>query len=161
MAPTAQFRAALELGGKTATGIPVPDQIVESLGAGRRPPVTVTINGHSYPSTIASMGGRFMLPVSAENRSCAGVSAGDQLDVHIELDTKPRTVDVPADLAEAFGRDAAAKRRSTSCPTATSGATSCRSKAPSNPRRASAASRRRSPSSRASPKLSIAGITHA
>ena len=111
MAPTAQFRAILELGGKTATGIPVPDEVVESLGAGRRPPVTVTINGHSYPSTIASMGGRFMLPVSAENRSCAGVSAGDQLDVHIELDTKPRTVDVPADLAEAFGRDAVAKRR--------------------------------------------------
>ena len=47
MAPTAQFRATLELGGKTATGIPVPDQIVESLDAGRRPPVTVTINGHS------------------------------------------------------------------------------------------------------------------
>lgn len=111
MPPTARFRATIELGGKTATGIPVPDQVVERLGAGRRPPVTVTLNGHSYLSTIASMGGRFMLPVSAENRSCAGVSAGDQLDVHIELDTKPRTVDVPADLAEAFGRDDAAKRR--------------------------------------------------
>jgi hypothetical protein len=111
MAQTARFRATLELGGKTATGIQVPDRIVESLGAGRRPPVTVTINGHSYPSTVASMGGRFMLPVSAENRSCAGVAAGDEVDVHLELDTKPRTVDVPADLAEALGRHADAKRR--------------------------------------------------
>ncbi len=111
MAPTATFRATLELGGKTATGIQVPDGIVESLGAGRRPPVRVTIHGHSYPSTIASMGGRFMLPVSAENRSCAGVSAGDELDVRLELDTTPRTVDVPADLADALGRDTDAKRR--------------------------------------------------
>jgi hypothetical protein len=111
MAPTATFRATLELGGKTATGIEVPDGIVESLGAGRRPPVRVTIQGHSYPSTIASMGGRFMLPVSAENRSCAGVAAGDELDVRLELDTTPRTVDVPADLADALGRDTAAKRR--------------------------------------------------
>lgn len=111
MAPTATFRATLELGGKTATGIHVPDRIVESLGAGRRPPVRVTIQGHSYPSTIASMGGRFMLPVSAENRSCAGVSAGDDLDVQIELDTTPRTVEVPSDLADALGRDSDARRR--------------------------------------------------
>jgi hypothetical protein len=111
MAPTARFRATLELGGKTATGIHVPDHVVESLGAGRRPPVQATINGHSYPSTIASMGGRFMLPVSAENRSCAGVSAGDEVDVQVELDTNPRTVDVPTDLADALGRDADAKRR--------------------------------------------------
>jgi Bacteriocin-protection, YdeI or OmpD-Associated/Domain of unknown function (DUF1905) len=89
----------------------VPDRIVEGLGAGRRPPVRVTIHGHSYPSTIASMGGRFMVPVSAENRSCAGVSAGDELDVQLELDTTPRTVEVPADLADALGRDADAKRR--------------------------------------------------
>jgi hypothetical protein len=111
MAPTATFRATLELGGKTATGIQVPDRIVEILGAGRRPPVRVTIQGHSYPSTIASMGGRFMLPVSAENRSCAGVAAGDELDVRLELDTTPRTVDVPADLADALGRDTDAKCR--------------------------------------------------
>ncbi|HYJ70505.1 MAG TPA: YdeI/OmpD-associated family protein [Nocardioidaceae bacterium] len=111
MDPTARFRATLELGGKTATGIHVPDAVVESLGAGRRPPVQVTINGHSYPSTIASMGGRFMLPMSAENRSCAGVSAGDEVDVQLVVDTRPRTVDVPTDLAEALDREADAKRR--------------------------------------------------
>jgi hypothetical protein len=110
MAPTVIFRATLELGGKTATGVHVPDRVVESLGAGGRPPVRVTINGHSYPSTIASMGGRFMLPVSAENRSCAGASAGDELDIRVELDTTPRTVEVPSDLADALGRDAGAKR---------------------------------------------------
>lgn len=111
MAPTAQFRATVELGGKTATGIHVPDRIVESLGAGRRPPVKVTLNGHSYPSTIASMGGRFMIPVSAENRSCAGVAAGDEVNVRLALDTAPRTVGVPADLAEALDRAAGARRR--------------------------------------------------
>jgi hypothetical protein len=111
MPPAARFRATLELGGKTATGIHVPDRVVESLGAGRRPPVKVTIRGHSYPSTIATMGGRFMLPVSAENRSCAGVSAGDEFDVQVALDTKPRTVEVPTDLAEALDREADAKRR--------------------------------------------------
>jgi Bacteriocin-protection, YdeI or OmpD-Associated/Domain of unknown function (DUF1905) len=111
MAPTARFRARLELNGKTATGVAVPEPVVESLGAGRRPPVTVTINGHSYPSTVASMGGRFMLPVSAEIRSCTGVGAGDEIEVRLELDTRPRTVDVPADLAAALDRTADARSR--------------------------------------------------
>jgi len=106
-----RFRTTLVLGGKTATGVQVPDEVVTALGAGKRPPVRVTINGHSYPSTVASMGGVFMLPVSAENRAAAGIAAGDEVDVDIELDTEPRQVQVPADFAEALAADTPAGQR--------------------------------------------------
>ena len=103
------FRAVLELGGKTAAGIAVPPEVVTELGSGKRPAVTVTINGrHTYRSTVASMGGRFLLPVSAENRAAAGVAAGDEVDVTVELDTAPREVTVPPDLADALAEDAEA-----------------------------------------------------
>ncbi|HET8905615.1 MAG TPA: YdeI/OmpD-associated family protein [Ktedonobacterales bacterium] len=105
-----RFRATIELGGKTATGIQVPAEVVESLGAGKRPAVRVVINGYSYRSTVASMGGVFMLPVSAEVRERAGVSAGDEVDIEIELDAAPREVQVPADFAAALGHAAEAER---------------------------------------------------
>jgi hypothetical protein len=105
-----RFRTTIEQGGKTATGIRVPEEVVASLGAGKRPAVRVTIRGHTYRSTVASMGGVFMVGVSAENRASAGVAAGDQVDVDIELDTAPREVTVPPDFANALKRDAAAKR---------------------------------------------------
>ena len=104
-----RFRAVLVLGGKTATGVQVPDTVVDSLGAGKRPSVRVTINGYSYLSTVASMGGRFMLPVSAEVRERAGVVVGDEVDVQIALDTAPREVNVPADLSVALDREPEAK----------------------------------------------------
>ena len=84
-----RFRATLESNGKTATGIQVPDEVVETLGAGRKPAVRVSIAGHTYRSTIASRGGRYLLGVSAENRGRAGVAAGDELEVELELDTEP------------------------------------------------------------------------
>lgn len=105
----AKFRATLELGGKTATGIRVPAEVVESLGKGRKPPVRVTINGHTYRSSVAVMGGEYMVGVSAENRAAAGVKAGDELEVEMELDTAPREVTVPADLAEALDREPEAR----------------------------------------------------
>ena len=104
-----RFRATVELGGKTATGIEVPDDVVAALGPGSRPPVTVTVGGHSYRTTVARMGGRFLVPLSAENRTAAGVAAGDQVDVGIEPDTGPREVEVPADLTEALAKDDAAR----------------------------------------------------
>jgi hypothetical protein len=104
-----KFRATVELGGKTATGIEVPEDVVAALGPGSRPPVTVTVGGHSYRTTVARMGGRFLVPLSAENRTAAGVAAGDQVDVDIEPDTAPREVEVPADLTEALARDDAAR----------------------------------------------------
>jgi Domain of unknown function (DUF1905)/Bacteriocin-protection, YdeI or OmpD-Associated len=111
-----RFRSTLQLGGNTATGLPVPAEVVESLGQGKRPPVRVTINGHTYRSTVATMGGNFMLPVSAENRKSAGVAAGDDVEVDIELDTEPRQVTVPADFADALDREPAARQYFDSMP---------------------------------------------
>jgi hypothetical protein len=106
-----RFSTTVELGGKTATGMAVPPAVVEALGAGRRPAVRVTVGGHTYRSTIASMGGRFLLPLSAENRTAAGVAAGDHVEVDVELDDAPRVVEVPTDLAAALDAEPAARRR--------------------------------------------------
>lgn len=100
-----RFRTTVELGGRTANGLQVPDDVVATLAAGRRPAVTVTIGGHSYRTTVTPMGGRFLVPLSAENREAAGVAAGDEVDVDIALDAVPREVTVPDDLDRALGRD--------------------------------------------------------
>ena len=105
-----RFCATVELGGKTATGIRVPAEVVARLGPSKRPAVRVTINGHTYRSTVAPLGGVHMLPVSAEIRERAGVAAGDEVEVDIELDTEPREVTVPPDFAAALDRDADASR---------------------------------------------------
>jgi hypothetical protein len=102
------FRAEIRSNGKTAAGISVPPEVVERLGQGKRPPVTVTIAGHSYRSSVAVMGGEYLVGVSVENRRLAGVEAGDVVDVRLELDTEPRDVVVPADLALALAADPAA-----------------------------------------------------
>jgi hypothetical protein len=104
-----KFRATVELHRKTATGIEVPAEVVSALGGGRRPAVTATINGFTYRSSVAAMGGRFLLPVSAQIRQDTGVGAGDEVDVELELDTAPRTVTVPADFAAALRGDDAAR----------------------------------------------------
>ena len=106
-----RFRATVELGGKTATGIEVPEDVVAALGSGNRPPVAVTIGGYTYRTTVARMGGRFLIPLSAENRTGAGVAAGDQVDVEIAPDSGPREVAVPADLAAALAQDKEARAR--------------------------------------------------
>lgn len=97
-----RFHGTLELNGKTATGIEVPAEVVAGLGGGKRPKVLVTLNGYTYRSSIASMGGRAMIGVSAAVREASGVAAGDELEVAVELDTAPRTVEVPDDLATAL-----------------------------------------------------------
>jgi hypothetical protein len=104
-----KFRTTVELGGKTATGMQVPDDVVAALAGGKRPAVTVSVGGHSYRTTVASMGGRFLVPLSAENRAAAGVAAGDEVDVEITLDAAPREITVPGDLDEALGRDTPAR----------------------------------------------------
>ena len=105
-----RFQATIELRGKTACGISVPVDVVQGLGSSRKPAVSVTINGYTYRSTIASMGGEYMLSVNPEVRAAAGVRAGDEVDVDIELDTAPREVTVPPDFAAALDADADAKR---------------------------------------------------
>lgn len=106
-----RFHGTVALNGKTATGIEVPAELVEGLGGGKRPAVTITLNsGYTYRSSIAPMGGRYLIPVSADVRGKAGVAAGDEVDVEVELDTKPREVMVPADLAAALDADPAARQ---------------------------------------------------
>ena len=104
-----RFRTTILQGDKTATGIRVPAEVVESLGKGKRPPVKVTINGFTYRRAIAVMGGVSMVGVSAENRAGAGVKGGDEVDVDIELDTAPREVRVPDDFAAALDAEPAAR----------------------------------------------------
>lgn len=104
-----RFRAKILTSGKTATGIEVPARIVEALGS-KRPKVRATINGYTYRSSVAPMGGTFMLGVSAEVRERAGVAGGDTVDVDLALDTEVRTITVPPDLAKALKSDATARR---------------------------------------------------
>jgi hypothetical protein len=105
-----KFHTTLLLSGKTATGVEVPAEVVAALGSSKKPAVRVTINGYTYRTTVATMGGKFMLPVSAENRTRAGIAAGDEVDVEVELDTEPREVNVPPDFVAALEEDAEAKR---------------------------------------------------
>jgi hypothetical protein len=84
------------------TGIHVPDDVVEKLGGGKRPLVVVSVQEHTYRSAVASMGGRFMIPLSAEHRAAAGVQGGDEVEVSVRLDLEPRTVTLPADLEAAL-----------------------------------------------------------
>ena len=104
-----RFTATIELGGKTATGIPVPEEVVLGLGRGKRVPVTVTIGGYTYRSTIAPYNGLYMLPLSAEHREAAGVTAGQEVEVGLEVDDAPREVEVPEDLGAALASDDAAR----------------------------------------------------
>jgi hypothetical protein len=101
-----EFRATVVLGGKTATGIQVPGDVVEALGSGKRPPVVVTVGGYTYRTTVAPMGGAFWIPLAAEHREAAGVQAEQEVDVTIEADTAPREVPLPDDLATAMDEQA-------------------------------------------------------
>lgn len=88
--------------GMNATGLRVPADAVAAMGSGKRPKVTVSLNGYTYRSTVAAYGDVYMLPLSAEHREAAGVKAGDEVEVTIQLDTEPRAVKVPDDLAAAL-----------------------------------------------------------
>jgi len=91
------------------TGICVPDETVEEMGAGKKPPVNVTVNNYTYRNTIAVMGGKFMIGVSADIRGKTGIKGGDKVKVTLELDTKPREVDVPTDLQRLLDENPKAK----------------------------------------------------
>jgi antitoxin component of MazEF toxin-antitoxin module len=104
-----KFRTTIVQDGNN-TGIHVPDEIVEQLGAGKRPPVRVTLNGYTYRNTVAVMGGKFMISVSKDIREKASVKGGDELEVELELDTSPREVALAPDLEAALAADPAAKQ---------------------------------------------------
>ena len=91
------------------TGIEVPEEIVEGLGRGKRPPVVVTVNGHEYRSTVAVMGGRYLIGVSAAVRAATGLKGGDPISVNLKVADTPREVEVPSDFAAAMDEQAPAR----------------------------------------------------
>ena len=97
-----KFHTTIKQSDGTATGIEIPDEVVAALGAGKKPPVKMKVNGYAYRSTVATVDGKFMVGFSADHRAASGIKGGDEVDVEIEVDTEPRTVDVPADLQAAL-----------------------------------------------------------
>ena len=104
-----KFRTTVLQSGRTATGIPIPESVMEALGAGRKPPVRITIGDYTYRSTVATVDGRPMVGLSAETRAGAGVGGGDEIEVDIELDTEKREVTVPPELAAALDAEPRAR----------------------------------------------------
>ncbi|MEU6406768.1 YdeI/OmpD-associated family protein [Streptomyces sp. NPDC046985] len=90
-------------------GLEVPPEVVAALGEGSRPPVTITLNGHSWRSRVALLRGRHLLGLSNANRRAAGVEIGEEVEVEVELDTEPRVVVEPADFAQALDEEPAAR----------------------------------------------------
>lgn len=105
-----KIRVLIQGAGKTAAGMEIPPDVVEALGAGRKPPVRLTIGDFTYRSTIATINGAYMVGISNENRVKAGVAAGDTVDLDIELDTQPREVTVPPDFRAALDAEPVAAR---------------------------------------------------
>lgn len=104
------FKVDLIKGEGDTAGFVIPDKIVDAFGQGKRPKVTVTINGKfSYPNTVAVMGGQYMIGISKERRKLAGVEPGQKIEVTLELDTAPRVMEVPPDLQRALNKNKAAK----------------------------------------------------
>ena len=102
------FKTTLHQTGNN-TGIVVPAEIVEALGGGKRPALNVTVNGFAYLSSLATMGGQYMISFSSDKRVATGLNGGDKIAVTLELDTAPRVMDVPPDLQKALEKDKAAK----------------------------------------------------
>jgi hypothetical protein len=84
------------------TGIEVPAEVVEGLGGGKRAAVVVDVNGYVFSSTLGAMAGKTLVPFSSDKRAATGLSGGDAITVDLTLDTAPRTVEMPDDLAAAL-----------------------------------------------------------
>lgn len=91
------------------TGIEVSEKILEKLGGGKKPLVIVTINNYTYKSAVGKMGNKFMISLSADNRTKAGVVGGETVEINLELDTEPRTIEIPADLKKELNKNKPAK----------------------------------------------------
>src|SRR5690348_10106144 len=89
--------------------VPVPFDPKEVFGKVRAP-VTVTLNGYTYRSTIFSMDGLIGIPLRKSNREAAGVDTGKPVEVRIALDTRERTVETPPDLKKALAASAVMRK---------------------------------------------------
>jgi hypothetical protein len=108
--PPVRFTSVLSLENKSATGIHVPLEVLEALGGGRRPAVLATVNGYSYRATVMGYDPADpLMPFSSAHRAASGIKAGDAVEVELALDTAPREVEVPEDLAVALAADPVAK----------------------------------------------------
>jgi Bacteriocin-protection, YdeI or OmpD-Associated/Domain of unknown function (DUF1905) len=101
---SATFETTVAASGNN-TGIVVPVEVIEQLGAGKRPPVLVDVNGYEYRSTAAVMGGQHMVGISAAVRAATGLAGGDPIRVTLTVADTPREVDVPADFATALAAE--------------------------------------------------------
>ena len=102
-----RFTVQLERVQKTATMFRVPFDLEEAFGRAR-PPVKVTIRGHTWRTTPGVYDGVGHIVVNREVKAATGVDAPERVRVELELDTEPRTVRVPADLRQALRADDAA-----------------------------------------------------
>lgn len=107
---TQTIRILIQGTGETSAGVQLPDAVVEALGKGKKPPVKATINGYTWRSTVAVMGGEYWLGVSKEVRRNAGCEAGEEVDLTLELDTEERVLEVPADFSAALDAEPEARR---------------------------------------------------
>ncbi|WP_307861741.1 YdeI/OmpD-associated family protein [Nocardioides xinjiangensis] len=103
------FETTLSASGNN-TGIVVPDDVVERLGRGKRPPVLVTVNDYEYRSTVAVMGGRYVISLSAAVRAATGLKGGDPISVTLQVADTPREVEVPSDFAAAMEQQEPARQ---------------------------------------------------
>ena len=103
------FRATIQQTGKTACGIEVPESVVTALGGTKRPAVVVTLDQLLLPEHGRADGRRLVGRLSAEHREASGLRAGDEVQVTLELDTAPRVIEVPPELAAALDADPGAK----------------------------------------------------
>ncbi len=95
------FKTTVKVSGNN-TGIEVPSENIAELGSSRKPAVKVNLSGYEYTSTVAVMGGKFLIPLSAAHRANSGLKGGDSITVTLELDTASRDVEIPTDLAVAL-----------------------------------------------------------
>jgi hypothetical protein len=105
-----RFRTTIRQSDGAATGIVIPEDVIASLAAGKKPPVRISVNGYAYRSTVATVDGRYMVGFSAAHRAASGLGGGDDVEVEIGLDTEPRVVEVPEDLQTALDAEPRAKQ---------------------------------------------------
>jgi hypothetical protein len=104
MAKSVKFESTVAANGNN-TGIVVPDELIERLGAGRRPAVVVNLSGYEYRNTVGVMGGKHLISISAAVRKETGLKAGDPISVTLTVADTPRPVDIPDDLANALSAE--------------------------------------------------------
>lgn len=97
-----RFATTLLQTGKATTGIEVPGEVIRRLAGGARPALLVKVNDYVYRTTVGVMGGRALLPFSAQHREASGLAGGDAITVEVSVDIEPRSVELPEDLAKAL-----------------------------------------------------------